>query len=191
MIRRAWLSAVLALVAAVALTGCSDGGSWEDDCETRDGVIECAPGKRAPAPTMAGELLDGSRYDIARDRGQVVVVNFWGSWCAPCVAEADDLEATYQATKDQAVRFLGVNVNDGRDKAKAFEQGRVSYPSLFDPGSRVALDFQVPPNSVPATIVLDRDGRIAVVIRRAVQQNGLQPIIERVAAEKPAPDGSR
>jgi thiol-disulfide isomerase/thioredoxin len=190
MVPRTSLSALLALVAVVALAGCS-GGSWEDDCVTKNGVIECAVGKRAPAPKVAGELLDGARYDIAQDRGQVVVVNFWGSWCAPCVAEADDLEATYQATKSQGVRFLGVNINDGRDKAKAFEQGRVGYPSLFDPGSRVALDFQVPPNSVPATIVLDRDGRIAVVIRQAVRQEGLQPIVARVAAEKPAPDGSR
>ncbi|SDZ36837.1 Thiol-disulfide isomerase or thioredoxin [Micromonospora pattaloongensis] len=189
--RRAWLSALLALVTAVAVTGCSGGGTFEDDCETRDGVLECAPGTRAPAPKVAGELLDGARYDIAQERGNVVVVNFWGSWCAPCVAEADDLESTYQATRDKGVRFLGVNVNDGRDKAKAFEQGRVTYPSLFDPGSRVALDFQVPPNSVPATIVLDRDGRIAVVIRRGVTQDVLRPIVERVAAEGPAPDGSR
>src|SRR5690606_9585820 len=89
MSRRPWLSALLVLVVA-ALAGCSDGGRWEEQCTTTpEGVIECAPDRRAPAPEVAGELLDGRPYDIVQDRGQVVVVNFWGSWCAPCVAEAD------------------------------------------------------------------------------------------------------
>lgn len=188
---RAWASGLLALVATVALAGCSS-RSWEDNCETTaDGIIQCAPGKRPAAPNVAGELLDGGQYDLAQDRGQVVVVNFWGSWCPPCRAEADDLEATYRATKGKGVAFLGVNVQDGRDKAKAFEEGRVTYHSLFDPASRVALDFKVPPNSVPATIILDREGRIAVVIRRGVRQDALQPIVERIAAEQPAPAGAR
>lgn len=197
MTRRGRLPALPAAVAAllvaltVALAGCS-GGNWEDACEkTPEGVIQCAPDHRPAAPQVAGELLDGARYDLAQDRGQVVVVNFWGSWCAPCRSEVDDLEASYQATRDQGVRFLGINIQDGRDKAKAFEQGRVSYPSLFDPASRLALDFKVPPNTIPATIVLDREGRIAVVIRQAVRQEGLEPIVKRIAAEQPAPDGSR
>lgn len=190
-IPRGWIAAALAAVATVTLVGCSAGG-WEDDCDTSpDGVIECAPGDRPAGPKVAGELLDGGRYDLAQDRGQVVVINFWGSWCAPCRAEVDDLEATYQATKDRGVRFLGVNIQDGRDKAKAFEEGRVSYPSLFDPASRLALDFKVPPNTIPATIVLDREGRIAVVIRRAVRQEGLEKIVGRVADEQPATTGSR
>ena len=96
------------------------------------------------------------------------MVNFWGSWCAPCRAEADDLEATYQATKGAGVSFLGINVQDGRDKAKAFEEGRVTYPSLFDPAEPGWRSrFDVPPNTMPATMVLDRDGRIAAVIRAA------------------------
>ncbi|GAB3948422.1 hypothetical protein GCM10027614_45480 [Micromonospora vulcania] len=114
------------------------------------------------------------------------MLNFWGSWCAPCRAEADDLEGTYQATKGSAVTFLGINVQDQRDKAKAFEEGRVTYPSLFDPSSKLALALDIPPNTVPATVVLDRKGRIAVVIRAAVKQEGLQPIVERIAAEEPA-----
>ena len=71
--------------------------------------------------------------------------------------------------------FLGINVQDERDKAIAFEQGRVTYPSLFDPASRLALDFDIPPNTIPATVVLDRQGRIAAVIRGAVDQDELRP----------------
>lgn len=188
---RRWAVGLLATVAGVALTACAT-PEWGKTCGANaDGVIECAPDQRSAAPKLAGELLDGGSYDVVKDRGQVVVVNFWGSWCAPCRAEADDLEATYQATKGAGVTFLGINVQDSRDKAIAFEEGRVTYPSLFDPGSRLALELDIPPNTIPATVVLDRDGRIAAVIRAAVTQQGLQPIVERIAAESPPPTGDR
>ncbi|MEW1584552.1 TlpA disulfide reductase family protein [Micromonospora vinacea] len=186
---RRWIAGLLAAVAAgTALAGCSSGGGGEDRC-TSDGLtITCAPDQRSKTPKVVGELLTGGQYDVSQARGQVVVVNFWGSWCAPCRAEADDLEGTYQATKASGVTFLGVNVQDSRDKAIAFEQGRATYPSIFDPSSRQALNFDIPPNTTPATVVLDRDGRVAVVIRRAVTRDELQPIVERTAAEKPAPN---
>jgi thiol-disulfide isomerase/thioredoxin len=187
--RRLVAALLIAVTAGTALVGCSS-ESQESRCSDRNGIIECAPDQRSKAPTIAGDLLTGGRYDVAQDRGKVVVVNFWGSWCAPCRAEVDDLEATYQATKDAGVSFLGINVQDSRDKAIAFEEGRVSYPSLFDPASRLALALDIPPNTIPATVVLDREGRIATVIRAAVTQDGLRPVVERIAAEQPA-SGSR
>lgn len=191
MLTRRPVAALLAAVTAVtALVGCSS-GSEESRCTSKAGIIECAPDQRSAAPKISGELLTGGPYDVAQARGQVVVLNFWGSWCAPCRAEADDLEATYQATKGSGVTFLGINVQDSKDKAIAFEEGRVTYPSLFDPASRLALSLDIPPNTIPATVILDRDGRIATVIRAAVTQDGLRPLVERVAAEQPAPNGSR
>ncbi|MCZ7440320.1 TlpA disulfide reductase family protein [Micromonospora sp. WMMC241] len=191
MLTRRLAAALLAAVTAgTALAGCTS-GSEESRCAADGLTVTCAPDQRSTTPKVSGELLTGGSYDIARDRGQVVVVNFWGSWCAPCRAEVDDLEATYQATKGDGVTFLGINVQDSRDKAIAFEEGRVTYPSLFDPSGRQGLNFDIPPNSTPATVVLDRDGRVAVVIRRAVTQDELRPIVEKIAAEKPAPNGSR
>ncbi|MBQ1051601.1 TlpA family protein disulfide reductase [Micromonospora sp. C51] len=189
-VRRLAVGLLAAATTAMLLSGCTGDGR-ESDCDSAGGIVECAPEQRSAAPKIAGELLAGGSYDVADQRGQVVVVNFWGSWCAPCRAEADDLENTYQATKDAGVTFLGINVQDSRDKAIAFEEGRVSYPSIFDPGSRLALDMDIPPNTIPATVVLDREGRIATVIRAAVRQEGLQPIVERIAAEAPAPAGQR
>ncbi|MEU7925723.1 TlpA disulfide reductase family protein [Micromonospora sp. NPDC049107] len=187
MTTRRWTAGLLAAVATVALVGCTASKGQEKTCSTTsDGIIECAPDQRSAPPKLAGELLTGGTYDVSEARGQVVVVNFWGSWCPPCRAEADDLEAVYQATKGSGVSFLGVNVQDSRDKAKAFEQGRVTYPSLFDPPSKLALSLDIPPNTVPATVVLDREGRVAVVIRAAVTQEGLRPVVDRIAAEKPA-----
>ncbi|HET9516562.1 MAG TPA: TlpA disulfide reductase family protein [Actinoplanes sp.] len=177
------VAAVLAgALAAGALTGCADEG-WEAACTTTGGVTSCAPEQRRAAGGVSGELLDGGTYDLAADRGKVVVVNFWGSWCAPCRAEADDLERTYQATKDNGVVFVGVNSRDGRDAAKAFERGRVTYPSIFDPSYEVGLKFDVTQVGTPTTLILDRQGRIAVAIRRATTAGELQPLVERVAAE--------
>ncbi|MEV4198562.1 TlpA family protein disulfide reductase [Micromonospora globbae] len=181
---RRWTAGLLATVAAVALAGCTSKSQEKTCATTPEGVIECAPDQRSAPPKIAGELLTGGNYDVSQARGQVVVLNFWGSWCAPCRAEADDLEATYQATKGSGVTFLGINVQDSKDKALAFEEGRVTYPSIFDPPSRLALALDIPPNTIPATVVLDREGRIAVVIRAAVRQEGLQPIVERIAAEQ-------
>ncbi|MFI6227390.1 TlpA family protein disulfide reductase [Micromonospora echinospora] len=180
---RRWTAALLVTVATVALVGCT-AESGEQRCTTRDGFLECAPDQRGTAPKVSGELLDGGSYDLNQDRGKVVVINFWGSWCNPCRAEADDLENTYQATKGSGVTFLGINVSDSRDKAIAFEKNfGVTYPSLFDPPGRTALDLDIAPNAIPATIVLDREGRIAAVRRGAVIQDALQPVVERVAAE--------
>jgi thiol-disulfide isomerase/thioredoxin len=114
------------------------------------------------------------------------VVNFWGSWCSPCRAEADDLEQTYQATKGGGVSFIGVNSRDGRDAAKAFEKGRVSFPSVYDPDGEVALSFDVTQVTTPSTLILDKQGRIAIGLRKATTAAELRPLVERIVAEGPS-----
>ncbi|WP_189080273.1 TlpA family protein disulfide reductase [Mangrovihabitans endophyticus] len=176
------LLSVVALSVA-ATTGCGDDG-WAKQCATgADGVIRCDPQDRPAAREVTGERLDGGTYDVAADRGKVVVVNFWGSWCNPCRAEADDLEETYQATKAKGVAFIGVNIRDDRDAARAFERGQITYPSIYDPDSKVALQFDVTQASTPSTLVLDRQGRIAAAVRREVARSELQPLVESIAAE--------
>jgi thiol-disulfide isomerase/thioredoxin len=180
------VAAILAAAAVTAgvLTGCG-GESWVDKCvTTAGGVIECAADQREPVDAVTGELLDGGSYDVADDRGKVVVVNFWGSWCSPCRAEADDLEKTFTATKDKGVAFIGVNTRDDRDAAKQFERGRVSFPSVYDPNGKVALKFDVTQVTTPSTLILDRQGRIAIALRRPTIVSELQPLVERVAAEE-------
>jgi thiol-disulfide isomerase/thioredoxin len=178
------LAAVLAAatLAYGALAGCG-GENWAKKCTTTGKVVECAPARRPQVKEVTGELLDGGRYDVTADRGKVVVVNFWGSWCAPCRAEAADLEQTYQATKTRGVSFVGVDSRDDRDSAKAFLRGRATYPSIYDYEGKVAVKFDVTQSTTPATLILDRQGRIAVAIRDATTVSQLQPLVEKIAAD--------
>lgn len=143
------------------------------------------PRDRRPAgPRLSGELLDGSAFAPAAFAGRVGVVNFWASWCAPCRDETADLEAVHLATLERGVAFLGINVRDDLDRATAFRQGRMTYPSLYDPAGRAALQFErVPPSTIPATVLLDRRGRIASLFRKRVTRADLEPAVHALAAE--------
>ncbi len=171
---------VLTVVLSLALVGCTS------DTPVPQSLIQVfALEDRKAAPELTGELLDGSgTYDPATHDGKVLVVNFWGSWCAPCVAEAPELDAVYQAHRDEGLAFLGINVReDSIDNARAFAAQNTSYPSIFDPSSRLALGFEVHPNAVPATIVLDRQGRIAAVARIPLVRSELEPVVVALLEE--------
>jgi len=108
--------------------------------------------------TLEGRLLADDRpWSSTAARGSVLVVNFWASWCAPCRAEQPDLTRVAGGYAARGVAFLGVNVSDDRDSARAYmrELG-VPYPSLFDPKAETAPRLGVV--GLPTTFVLDRDG---------------------------------
>jgi thiol-disulfide isomerase/thioredoxin len=169
---------LVALLAVATAAGCSSAAA--------SGLAEgrvLAAADRPAAPTVTGDLLDGTgRYDLANHSGEVVVVNFWGSWCGPCVGEADALEQTYKASKDSGVSFVGVDVRDTRDAASQFAALRLTYPSIFDPASKVALGFPVPPTT-PSTFIVDRQGRLAVILRRPIVRDDLQALVKTLADE--------
>jgi thiol-disulfide isomerase/thioredoxin len=169
---------VALMITLLGVTGCTSAAAG--------GLVEgkvLAERDRPAAPTVTGDLLDGTgRYDLANHKGEVVVINFWGSWCGPCVGEADALEQTYVATKDSGVSFVGINVRDTRDAAKEFSSLRLTYPSVFDPSSKVALGFPVPPTT-PSTYIVDRQGRLAVILRRPVVRDELQSMVSSLAGE--------
>jgi thiol-disulfide isomerase/thioredoxin len=175
--------AVLAALAAIA--GCSSGASGSGSAPGSVQSEFFDAGKRHAAPALGGDLLGGGSYDLAQHRGEVVVVNFWASWCGPCRAEAPELAAVADATKAQGVSFVGIDVRDDRDKAIAFaERHGLNYPSVFDPGGRTALDFaKVPPTAIPSTLIVDRSGRIAALYTRALVREDLESAVRKVAEE--------
>lgn len=183
------------LLAAGLLGGCATGTDAVN--QTAGGEKGFVPGQasrqqwpvgqRVAAAVISGETLTGSSLSLAAFRGKVVVLNFWGQWCAPCRAESADLERVYQATKPKGVEFVGVNIRDTKDKAAAFQRtNAITYPSLYDPYGRVAVQFRkTPPTTIPATLVIDRQGRVAALFRDAVLESELQPVVLAVAGEKP------
>ncbi len=149
-----------------------------------DPIQVFAVGDHKPAPELRGNLLDGTgAYDPAAYAGKILVINFWASWCPPCLAEASELEAVYADHKDDGVAFLGINVNDQTDSARAFARQRTTYPSIEDPSSKLTLGFNVHPRAIPATIILDRQGRVAAVAQGAVWQVDLDPVIAQLLGE--------
>jgi len=148
-----------------------------------DGVFRVAD--RRAAPELAGETLDGERLDLGRYAGKVVVLNFWASWCAPCRAEARDLNAVYAATKASGVEFVGINIRDDRTAAKAMVRGKqIVYPSLFDPSGLLLLKFRgQAPQSPPTTLVLDRQGRVAARFLQKVTETQLLGPVQVIAKE--------
>lgn len=181
-------------VAALLLSACSSGGVAGGGGDTnfimgKDGVSRVDRGERHPAPDLSGRTVNGKRLAISSFRGEVVVVNVWGSWCAPCRAEAKNFQTVYKDVKDEGVRFVGINVSDSRiANARAFEKKfGVTYPSLYDPSGKLVLRFEkgtLNPQAIPTTLVIDRDGKIAARSLAALSEETLRGMIKPVLAEK-------
>lgn len=141
---------------------------------------------RKPAPQVQGTTLDGKPFDLAGYKGKIVVVNFWASWCAPCRAEAPSMEKIYQANKSSGVEFVGIDIKDGKDNAQAFARTfKITYPSVFDQAGRIALSFRgIPPNAVPSTLIIDRQGNVAARAIGSVSYTSLRDLVTKLAAEQ-------
>ncbi len=128
------------------------------------------PEDRFAAPRLTGTAVDGTtEIDTDDWAGSVLVVNFWGSWCPPCVAEAPYLVEAAAAFEGQHVQFLGVNIRDTDDAALAYERRyAIAYPSIADAPGRIAdqfVDYGLSPNDIPATIVIDAEHRVFSIWR--------------------------
>ena len=109
----------------------------------------------SPVPDFELTALDGSTMSLKAQQGEVVVVNFFASWCAPCRQEAADLEQAWREYRDRGLQFFGIAHKDANSKARAFlEEFGVTYPCAVDPGNRTARGYGV--TGVPETFVVDR-----------------------------------
>jgi thiol-disulfide isomerase/thioredoxin len=189
------LAAVLASFVLAACSGSSaPSGAPDKGYISGDGTVTLvAAADRDDVVAFAGTTLDGDAFDVADHRGEVVVVNVWGSWCPPCIAEAPALEKVWEQTRAKGVQFVGVNTRDQNAAARAHERRfAISYPSIDDDGGRVLLAFRgtLPPVAIPSTLVLDRRGRVAARVLGKVGAGTLRGVLDDVLAE-PNPSASR
>ena len=179
--RSPWLRrGAIALIVIVILVAAAFGTRFGTD----PGVVDSPLiGRQAPDVTLPYLESEGE-LALADLRGEVVVVNFWASWCVPCREEHPALVAAAERYEGAGVRFLGVLYQDQRGPAIAFldELGR-GYDHLEDPNSAAAIEFGV--FGLPETYVIDRDGRIAAKITGATTFDRLTATIDDVLAGRP------
>jgi thiol-disulfide isomerase/thioredoxin len=185
---------VLLTVAAAAfvltVSGCSSfhglNGTDGKDYVTGDGTThQVAPAERSDPIDFAGDDLDGKRLSLASMRGKPTVVSVWWAGCPPCRKEAPLLVGAQKELGERA-HFVGIDVRDGGTAApKTFQdQFGISWPSFYSPGGEALLAFSgtLSPNSIPATVVLDSQGRVAASIIGALPSElTLVEIVEQVA----------
>lgn len=189
--------AALALVALLlsACAGADSEGSVSDaGFVAGDGSITAiAASERVDAPSLEGELMSGGTWSLAQERGRVVVLNVWASWCAPCRAEAPILQSLWEEFGDDGVSFIGLNTRDSPATANSFEKAYgITYPSVVDSDGRLQLRFSgiAPPQAIPTTLVIDRDGKVAGRILGRASESTLRGLIEPLLASASDPSPS-
>ena len=152
-----------------------------------DGTIErLAPDQRSSPLTLSGTTLAGTAWKVADAKNRVLVLNVWGQWCGPCVAEMPHLQQVWSqlSAAGRPVQFMGVNYRDGVQTAQAFlRANKITYPSLQDDGGRTLLSLRGKANTTPTTLVLDRQGRIAARVSGPVSAATLSALVSDVLSE--------
>lgn len=189
---RSRVAAAVVAASIVLLAGCSSdplaeqyaNGSDQGYISGDGSTVELPPEQRTDPVVYEGVDTEGNTISSADYLGKVHVVNFWWAGCAPCRVEAPDLVAL-SAEYDE-VPFLGVNTNDGADTARTFARDfGIEFPSILDVDDvAVQLAFAgsgMPPNAVPTTLVMDREGRVAGRISGLIRDPSiLAAMIDRV-----------
>lgn len=136
------------------------------------------------APDFYLELFDGSDFKLSDYRGQVVLVNFWGSWCGPCREEAPELQALYEDYKDEGFLIIGVNwLESSRAKAQEFvDEFDITYPNGEDRGEIVANLYHI--QGAPENFLIDKQGNVHQFVIGTVRYDSLSGSIETLLAEQ-------
>ncbi|MFS4092028.1 TlpA family protein disulfide reductase [Streptomyces sp. AF1A] len=191
---RAVLLSAVAAVAALTLSACGKGGTSGGGGNTNfvtgnNGIDTVPEGKRTAAPDLSGTTIDGKHLNVADYKGQVVVLNVWGSWCSPCREEAQYFAKVSKSYAGKGVQFVGINTRDtSTTPAVAFEKEHgITYPSLYDPTGKLMLRFKkgtLNPQLIPSTLVIDRHGKVAARALEALDDATLLKMLKPVVAEK-------
>lgn len=185
---------IAATVAGLLLTGCTANDPLAEQFKAGDNknyiagdgtVTEFAKENRGRSVSWSGQISDGRTLSSEAIAGTAVVMNFWYAGCAPCRAEAPDLQQLSEQFK--GVQFVGVNVRDSAATAAAFERKfGVTYPSILDAATGdVVLAFTgvVTPQAVPTTLVIDKQGKVSARVLGRIDPSTLKALIQTVVNE--------
>lgn len=199
--RKRAIGAVLAAAAvALPLAGCSQdadnaqnavatGGNFEFITPGGEKVINYEESERKPLRTFSGEDVRDRDKTISLEDydGEIVVLNSWGQWCAPCRAEADDLQEIHtELQKRDLGTVLGINVRDYNPQVSNdfLKDNGLTYPSIYDPPFKTAAALGgVPTSVVPTTIVLDKQHRPATVFLRSITAQDVMDVVDKLEKE--------
>ena len=141
--------------------------------------------ERKSAPTLVAKDFKDQPIDLKDFKNKVVVINVWGSWCAPCRKEAKELEALYQKNKGSGVEFIGINIRDSKVAAEKFISNfGITYRNIYDRDGILLLGFKesLSPNAIPSTVFIDKNGLVAArqlgPIDRALLQGFISSLVE-------------
>jgi peroxiredoxin len=161
--------ALAAVSLALVLLSCSDGATAGK---------ESARGAKADFRLRS---LDGKMLGPADFKGQVVVVDFWATWCLPCRIQADALQPVVRDLKGRGVQFLGASVGEDADVVRKFLKERPApYPVLLDPEEEVSGRFEI--LALPTLLVVDRQGKIAQKLEGITDGDTLRKLIKQAGS---------
>jgi thiol-disulfide isomerase/thioredoxin len=173
------LAVLLAGALAVTLLTSGNGKAASDG-----NTVTYPAGHRPLAPDITGTSLTGTAIKLSSYRGKTVVLNFWGSWCAPCRGEAPVLALLDKQYGPKGVAFLGDDVGDTPANALSFTRGAgIGYPSINDQGYAVVarLSQVVPVSDTPTTVVIDKTGHVAGTIIGAINYGEMTTLLRDAA----------
>lgn len=190
--------AIAVAVAGLTLSACTSenadqavaqGGTFEFISPGGQTVIEYPEEERKPLQDFSGESLleEGKTISLSDFKDEIVVLNSWGQWCAPCRSESDDLQRVQEELDKRGTgTMLGINVRDyNPDISRDFvKDNGITYPSIYDPPFKTAAALGgVPTSVVPTTIVLDKQHRPAAVLLKETTDKELLEIIDKLEQE--------
>ncbi len=181
-------------LAAVLLAGCSVGkdavnqtpdNRYHYPGSNSKGSLIAVANRKLAGP-VSGKLIGGGTYQLSQDRGKVVVMSFFASWCPPCQVETPQFDSVYRARKAQGVQFVGMDVKDpSKSGSQAWLQAKqISFPVVYDEPAKSALQLgDVPMNALPDTVLIDKQGRVAAVYTQEVFAKDLEPLLDQLVGE--------